>query len=115
MSQDDHYIGVDVGTGSARACIIDSAGEIKALAEHKVRLWQPQKGYYVRRLNTQAWLAGFVQLRLPSSYPGKSYVDIASIYAHTHALGTIHSRHLARNMPMRARCSGGFQSLCPKH
>lgn len=26
----DHYIGIDVGTGSARACIIDSTGDIKA-------------------------------------------------------------------------------------
>jgi len=26
----DHYIGIDVGTGSARACIIDSSGDIKA-------------------------------------------------------------------------------------
>lgn len=26
----DHYIGIDVGTGSARACIIDGSGDIKA-------------------------------------------------------------------------------------
>lgn len=26
----DHYIGIDVGTGSARACIIDQSGDIKA-------------------------------------------------------------------------------------
>ncbi len=44
----DHYIGIDVGTGSARACLIDSSGDIKALASEAIKLWQPQQGYYVR-------------------------------------------------------------------
>lgn len=44
----DHYIGIDVGTGSARACIIDSKGDIVGLASENIGLWQPQQGYYVR-------------------------------------------------------------------
>lgn len=44
----DYYIGVDVGTGSARACIIDETGDIKALASENIKLWQPETGYYVR-------------------------------------------------------------------
>lgn len=43
----DHYIGIDVGTGSARACIIDSTGDIKGLASENIELWQPEVGYYV--------------------------------------------------------------------
>lgn len=47
-----HYIGIDVGTGSARACIIDSTGDIKALAAQNIKLWQPTAGldgtHYVR-------------------------------------------------------------------
>lgn len=46
--QKDHFIGIDVGTGSARACLIDSTGDIKALASEPIKLWQPQTGYYVR-------------------------------------------------------------------
>jgi len=38
----EHYIGIDVGTGSARACIIDTTGDIKALAAHNIKLWQPE-------------------------------------------------------------------------
>lgn len=45
----DHYIGIDVGTGSARACIIDAKGDIVGLASENIGLWQPQQGYYVRR------------------------------------------------------------------
>lgn len=40
----DHYIGIDVGTGSARACIIDSTGDIKALAAQNIKLWTPASG-----------------------------------------------------------------------
>jgi ribulose kinase len=48
--QQDHYIGIDVGTGSARACIINEAGDIVGLASQNIALWQPETGYYVRLL-----------------------------------------------------------------
>ena len=43
-----YYIGVDVGTGSVRACVIDHNGDIVGLASENIGLWQPAKGYYVR-------------------------------------------------------------------
>ena len=47
----DHYIGIDVGTGSARACIIDDKGDIVGMASENIGLWQPQQGYYVCKLS----------------------------------------------------------------
>lgn len=43
----DHYIGIDVGTGSARACVVNSNGDIVGLDSEEIGLWQPQQGYYV--------------------------------------------------------------------
>ncbi|KAI1506572.1 Nup93/Nic96-domain-containing protein [Biscogniauxia marginata] len=54
MSSKEHYIGIDVGTGSARACLIDSTGDIKALASEAIKLWQPQQGYY-EQSTTDIW------------------------------------------------------------
>jgi ribulose kinase len=43
------YIGIDVGTGSARACIIDSKGEILALAAKDISKWEPKQDYFVSK------------------------------------------------------------------
>ncbi|KAK4457502.1 Nup93/Nic96-domain-containing protein [Cladorrhinum samala] len=56
MASQDHYIGIDVGTGSARACIIDASGDIKALAAQNIKLWQPASGYY-EQSTTDIWQA----------------------------------------------------------
>ncbi|CAF9923939.1 MAG: hypothetical protein HETSPECPRED_005465 [Heterodermia speciosa] len=47
----DHYIGIDVGTGSARACVINSKGDIVGLASENIGLWQPEQGYYEQSTN----------------------------------------------------------------
>ncbi|KAF4123718.1 Ribulose kinase, partial [Geosmithia morbida] len=54
FDKDTYYIGVDVGTGSARACIVDETGNIKALASADIKLWQPQPGYY-EQSTTDIW------------------------------------------------------------
>ncbi|TPX11035.1 uncharacterized protein E0L32_008072 [Thyridium curvatum] len=53
-SSGNHFIGVDVGTGSARACIIDSSGEIKGLAAENIKLWQPISGHEGSHYRTDA-------------------------------------------------------------
>ncbi|KAK5661507.1 hypothetical protein OQA88_11411 [Cercophora sp. LCS_1] len=56
-SSADHYIGIDVGTGSARACVIDSTGEIKALASQDIQLWKPTSygGLHYEQSTTDIW------------------------------------------------------------
>lgn len=46
--KEGYYIGIDVGTGSARACLIDHHGEIVDVASENIGLWQPEQDYYVR-------------------------------------------------------------------
>ena len=42
----DYYIGIDVGTGSARACIVNQAGDIIGLASKDIETSQPEQGFY---------------------------------------------------------------------
>ncbi|KAJ5602094.1 hypothetical protein N7510_011628 [Penicillium lagena] len=42
----DYYIGIDVGTGSARACVIDDKGSIVGLASQDIKTWQPHPEFY---------------------------------------------------------------------
>jgi hypothetical protein len=47
LVQTDHYIGIDVGTSSARACVIDTNGDIVGISSDVIGLWQPEHGFYV--------------------------------------------------------------------
>ena len=42
-----HYIGLDVGTGSARACLIDDKGDILSVAVKEIKTWHERADYYV--------------------------------------------------------------------
>lgn len=50
----NYYIGIDVGTGSARACVIDQNGDIVGLASRDIKTWQPQPEYY-EQPTTNIW------------------------------------------------------------
>lgn len=50
----EYYIGVDVGTGSARACVIDHKGEILALASKPIQKWSPKQDHF-NQSSQQIW------------------------------------------------------------
>ncbi|XP_013418272.1 FGGY carbohydrate kinase domain-containing protein [Lingula anatina] len=41
-----YYIGVDVGTASVRAALVNSDGDILATASQPIQIWEPKPGYY---------------------------------------------------------------------
>lgn len=46
MSQLNYFVGVDVGTGSARAALVSENGNITCVAERKIQTWNPQSDLY---------------------------------------------------------------------
>lgn len=46
MSEKSYYLGIDVGTGSARAGIFDSCGKMLAKASHETRMWRPEENFF---------------------------------------------------------------------
>ena len=74
----NHYIGIDVGTGSARACIINDHGDIVGLASENIQLWQPQTGYYVRSISFPSLpcaICSFVKAARPAFFEQKAWTD----------------------------------------
>ncbi|MFH1748353.1 MAG: FGGY-family carbohydrate kinase [Planctomycetota bacterium] len=50
------YIGIDVGTGSARAGVFDAGGRMLASATHEIRMWRPQTNF-VEQSSEDIWRA----------------------------------------------------------
>ena len=53
-SKDPFYIGVDVGTGSVRACIIDNRGEILAITQSPIKREEPIKDH-ITQSSDEIW------------------------------------------------------------
>src|SRR5947207_167283 len=43
----EHFIGLDVGTGSSRACLINESGDVLSVAVKEFRTWHERADYYV--------------------------------------------------------------------
>lgn len=51
---EEYFVGVDVGTGSARACVIDNSGEILAVTTQAITKWEPKPDYF-NQSSTEIW------------------------------------------------------------
>jgi FGGY-family pentulose kinase len=58
----DAVIGVDVGTGSARAGVFDGAGRMLGQASRAIKAWRPE-GDYVQQSTTDIWAAVCASVR----------------------------------------------------
>ncbi len=50
------WLGIDVGTGSARAGLFDATGKLLATDQHPIRLWRPQPDF-AQQSSTDIWAA----------------------------------------------------------
>ncbi|RFB81244.1 FGGY-family carbohydrate kinase [Methylovirgula sp. 4M-Z18] len=57
-----HFIGVDVGTGSARAGVFDGAGKSLAAASHPIRIWRPHP-LHAEQSSADIWQAVCASVR----------------------------------------------------
>ena len=52
----DAYLGIDVGTGSARAGVFDHQGHLLGTSTHPIRMWRPQPDF-VEQSSVDIWRA----------------------------------------------------------
>ena len=82
------YLGIDVGTGSARAGIFDGRGEMIAAESQEFRSWQPQADY-VEQSSNEIWKACGAAVRkalgdaglMPSKIRGVGFDATCSLVA----------------------------------
>ena len=73
-----HTIGIDVGTGSARAGVFDAQGRLLASAKRAITLWQ-DAGDVVEQSSDQIWAAVCGAVREAVAAAGIAAADVAGI------------------------------------
>lgn len=74
----DHYIGIDVGTGSARAGVFDAVGNLLASAKHDIAAWR-EPGDIVEQSGNDIWRAVCASVRAAVQQAGVAPASIAGI------------------------------------
>jgi D-ribulokinase len=74
----DHYVGIDVGTGSARAGVFDQTGQLLAAAKHDITLFR-ESGDIVEQSSNDIWRAVCASVREAVAQSGVGPASIAGI------------------------------------
>ncbi|XP_061209402.1 FGGY carbohydrate kinase domain-containing protein isoform X5 [Neopsephotus bourkii] len=56
QTPEKYYVGIDVGSASVRAALVDGLGTVVAHAEHPIQIWEPQPDHY-EQSSTDIWAA----------------------------------------------------------
>jgi len=73
-----YYLGVDVGTGSARAGLFDASGTMLASAKRDITIWR-EAGSIVEQSSANIWQAVCESVREAVATAGVDPTDIAGI------------------------------------
>ena len=76
----EHFIGIDVGTGSARAGVFDAGGKLLASAKADIRIWR-ETGDIVEQSSDDIWGAVCKSVReaVSTGIPPQSIAELASM------------------------------------
>jgi FGGY-family pentulose kinase len=75
---DRFYLGIDVGTGSARAGIFDARGQRAGVGVHPIKLWRPEEDF-VEQSSDDIWQASGIATRAALAEAGITADRIAGI------------------------------------
>lgn len=78
MAPERHLIGVDVGTGSARAGVFDAAGQLRAAASRPIAIWHDEGGV-VEQSSADIWAAACAAVRKAVARAGIGGDSVAGI------------------------------------
>jgi D-ribulokinase len=73
-----HYLGIDVGTGSARAGVFDQSGTLLASAKTDIAVWR-EAGDIVEQSSDDIWRAVCASVRQAIAQSGAAHASIAGI------------------------------------
>ena len=74
----DHYLGIDVGTGSARAGVFDATGKLLGTGKQDISLFEGA-GHRVEQSSAEIWQAVCIATRAALTSSGIAAADIAGI------------------------------------
>lgn len=74
----DHFIGIDVGTGSVRAGIFDASGACRGVAVQPIRMWRPAADF-VEQSSDDIWRCAGQAVREAMGQGGLKPADIGGV------------------------------------